>query len=82
MGRHVGQGPLMIQALVGISIDMVMTRCLENLIQAPSGPSLYWALADRPRPFIDMREPIEGERYLLEKELPELKRARPWAVES
>jgi hypothetical protein len=72
MGRHVSQGPLMIQALVGVSIDSVMTRCLENLIQAPSGPSLYWALADRPRPFIDMRRSIEGERYLLEKELPEL----------
>jgi len=72
MGRHVSQGPLAIQALVGVSIDMVMTRCLENLIQAQSGPSLYWALADRPRPFIDMRRSLEGERYLLEKELPEL----------
>ena len=72
MGRHVSQGPLVIQALVGVAIGRTMTRCLEDLIQAPGGPSLYWALADRPRPFIDMRRAMEGERYVLEKELPEL----------
>jgi hypothetical protein len=72
MGRHVSQGPLAIQALVGISIGRTNARYLEELIQAPGGPSLYWALADRPRPFIDMRRPMEGERYLLEKEVPEL----------
>ena len=72
MGRHVSQGPLVIQALIGVAIGRTMTRCLEDLIQAPGGPSLYWALADRPRPFIDMRRAMEGERYLLEKELPEL----------
>ena len=72
MGRHVGQGPLVIQALVGVAIGRTMTARLEELIQAPGGPSLYWALADRPRPFIDMRRAMEGERYVLEKELPEL----------
>ena len=72
MGRHVSQGPLVIQALVGVAIGRTMAARLEDLIQAPGGPSLYWALADRPRPFIDMRRAMEGERYLLEKELPEL----------
>ena len=72
MGRHVGEGPTLIQALVGIAIENVMLRCLEELIQVPGTPSLYWALADRPRPFIDMRRPMEGERYMLEKELPKL----------
>jgi hypothetical protein len=72
MGRHVSQGPLVIQALVGVAIARTMEARLEELIQAPGGPSLYWALADRPRPFIDMRRAMEGERYFLEKELPEL----------
>jgi hypothetical protein len=72
VGRHVGDGPIVIQALVGIAIDMTIVRCLEDAIQAPGTASLYWALADRPRPFIDMRYPMEGERYLLEKELPGL----------
>jgi hypothetical protein len=73
MGRHISQGPLVIQALIGIAISRNFTRCLEDLIQAPGCPCLYWALADRPRPFIDMRRAMDGERYVLEKELPELK---------
>ncbi|SIO66913.1 hypothetical protein SAMN05444166_8270 [Singulisphaera sp. GP187] len=72
MGRHVSQGPIVIQALVGVAIDTVMIDCLIDLIQAPGTPSLFWALADRPQPFIDMRPSLEGERYLLERELPEL----------
>jgi hypothetical protein len=72
LGRHVADGPSVIQALVGIAIDSVMATCLQDLIQAPGTPSLYWALATRTRPAIDMRRPLEGERYLLEKELPEL----------
>ena len=72
MGRHVSEGPLLIQALVGVAIGRTMRARLEDLIQAPGGPSLYWALADRPRPFIDMRRATEGDRYFLEKELPEL----------
>ncbi len=72
LGRHVAMGPTIIQALVGIAIDNVMARCMQNLIERPGTPSLYWALADRPRPAIDMRRPLESERYMLEKELPEL----------
>jgi hypothetical protein len=72
MGRHISQGPLMIQALIGIAISRNFTDCLKDLIQAPGCPSLYWALVDRPRPFIDMRRAMEGERHVLERELPEL----------
>lgn len=83
MGQHVSQGPSVIQALVGVAIDSVMLRCLEDLIQAPGTPSFYWALADCARPLIDMRYPLEGERYLLEKELPELSELDrgPWSLE-
>lgn len=72
MGRQVSQGPFVIQALVGVAIDAVMTGCLIDLIQAPGTPSLFWALADRPQPFIDLKPALEGERYILEKEVPEL----------
>jgi hypothetical protein len=72
MGRHVSEGPLAIQAFVGIAVDRQMIRCLEDLIDSPAGPNLFWALADRPRPFIDMRRPMEDPRYLLEREVSEL----------
>ncbi len=83
MGRHVSQGPTLIGYLVGVAIDSVMAQCLEDLIQAPGTPSLYWTLADRPKPFFDIRESLEGERYLLEKELPGLRALDdgPWGLE-
>ena len=70
LGRHVAQGPLLIQALIGVAIESRMKECLLEMIQSPGTPSLYWALADRPRPLIDPRPAYEGERYTLERELP------------
>ncbi|HEX8203765.1 MAG TPA: hypothetical protein VF590_25030 [Isosphaeraceae bacterium] len=83
LGGHVADGPTLIQALVGVAISSTMVTGLEDLIQAPGTPSLYWALADRRRPFIDMRYPMEGERYMLEKELPALEELDTgvWSVE-
>jgi hypothetical protein len=83
MARHVSEGPILLQGLVGVSLTGVMVRPLEDLIQAPGVPSLFWALADRPRPFINLAEAAEGERFLLEREIPELREldAAPWSLE-
>jgi hypothetical protein len=83
MGRHVSQGPFLIQSLVGIASCMILNRSFEDLIQSPGMPSLYWALANRPRPFIDLVPAMEGERFLLEKEVPQLRELDgiPWSVE-
>ena len=56
---------------------------MEDLIQAPGMPSLYWALVDRPRPFLDLSGALEGERVVLERELPRLRQldGLPWSVE-
>lgn len=73
MARHVGdEAPLLIQGLVGLAIGNVMTKQLEELMQAPGTPSLYWALANRPRPLVGVGRSLEGERRMLERELPEL----------
>src|SRR5262249_30405604 len=73
MARHTSQGPTLIQSLVGVALCELMARALEDLIQAPGMPSLYWALANRPRPFIDMTAAFEGERFDLEREVPQLR---------
>ena len=41
-----------------------METRLEELIQQPDAPNLYWSLTDLPRPFIDLREPMQGERIM------------------
>ena len=83
MARHVSEGRLLIQSLVGGGLSGLMAKPLEDLIQAPGTPSLYWALANRPRPFIDMTAAYEGERFDLEREVPQLRELDtvPWSLE-
>jgi hypothetical protein len=65
LARHTGDGPTLIQALVGNAIATLMIAQVEELIQQPQAPNLYWALTVLPRPFIDLRKPIQGEAMFL-----------------
>jgi hypothetical protein len=65
LARHVQEGPTLIQALVGLAIAQVMLTQLEELIQQPGAPNLYWALTSLPRPFGDLRKPLGGEKLML-----------------
>lgn len=62
MARHLGEGPTIIQGLVGMAVGGIMCRELEQLVQRNDSPNLYWALAGLPRPFIDMEKAIENEK--------------------
>jgi hypothetical protein len=73
MARHSSEGPLLIQSLVGAAISLQICVALEDLIQAPGAPNLYWALAHRPRPLVDFSTSLESERLLLEHEIPSLR---------
>jgi hypothetical protein len=71
LARHLGDGPTLIHMLVGVAIAQSMVKQLEELIAHPKCPSLYWAMANVPRPFIDMRRPIAGEALAAVWMLPE-----------
>jgi hypothetical protein len=73
LGRDLGDAPLLISALVGIAIGTEMSHQVEELIQAPGSPNLYWALTALPRPLVSLRKPLQGERMLVYAELPELR---------
>jgi hypothetical protein len=64
MARHVADAPTLINALVGAAITARTIEALERLVQQPNAPSLYWPLTDLPRPFIDLRKPLQGERLM------------------
>ena len=77
LAKHVGEGPTLIHMLVGVAISQVMAKQLDELIQHPKCPNLYWALARLPRPYIDLRKPFQGEMMItatLFPEFEELKR--------
>ncbi len=83
LSRHLGEYPSAIAGLVGVSASNMMLKCLEELIQAPGTPSLYWALAAVERPLVDWRRGMEAERSLLEDTFPDIARLDdgPWTLE-
>ena len=73
MGRHVAKGVTLIQGLVGIAITTMGFKQVEDGIQQPGFPNLYWALAALPGAPIDLREAMDGERFLMESITPGLR---------
>jgi tetratricopeptide (TPR) repeat protein len=68
MARHLGEAPTLIQGLVGVAIAGVIMNQAEELIQASNALSLYWALRDLPRPFINLTKQIELEIANIKKD--------------
>jgi hypothetical protein len=62
VARHTGDGPFMINALVGVACAQVMLGCVEELIAQPDAPNLYWALTALPRPLVGLRKAQETEQ--------------------
>jgi hypothetical protein len=62
LARHAEKSPTFISALVGVALGTLMANRVEELVQQPDAPNLYWALTDLPRPFISLRKAAEGER--------------------
>ncbi len=87
MARHVADEPSLICALVGIAMSSIMLDRLEEFIQQPGAPSLYWPLTDLPRPLFDLRKPMQGERVSVYGTFPGMTdmeadlNAKPWTPE-
>jgi len=75
MSKHVGESPTLITYLIGVACASQTLRNVELLIEQPGAPNLYWALTDLPRPLIDLRRPLQGERLLVDATFPEVRAA-------
>ncbi len=73
LARHTAQGQTLVHALVGSAIAGQMTKQVEQFIQQPDAPNLYWALATLPRPIVDYRPGFEAESNFLYLQFPELR---------
>ena len=65
MARHLGEHVTFIGDLVGIAIAFTAINPLDELLEQPGCPNLYWALTNLPDPFISLRTALEGERVTL-----------------
>ena len=62
LGKDIGSSPLLITGLVGLAVAGTQSGQIDEWLQTPGSPNLYWSLTDLPRPFIDMHKPLQGER--------------------
>lgn len=62
MVRHLdGDEPFLVQSLVAAGICAKVSGDLEAVVAHRDAPNLYWALADLPRPIVDVRRSFEME---------------------
>jgi hypothetical protein len=54
LGQNVARDPILVCGLVGIAEAALGNYELPELIAAKNSPNLYWAIAELPRPFIDL----------------------------
>ena len=73
MARHMAEGPTLIQSLVGTAIAALMLKPIEDMIQQPDAPNLYWALTALPSPSIDLRRSMQWEHSMLYLMVPRLR---------
>jgi hypothetical protein len=69
LSRHLGEHPTLIGYLVGSAVAFVAIGPLDEMIQQPGCPNLFWALTDLPSPFLDLRMARQGESVFLDTDL-------------
>jgi hypothetical protein len=62
LARDVGKGESLIVDLIGVAVGSIMFNHVEEWMQTPGSPNLYWALTDLPRPLVN---PAPAMRYEL-----------------
>jgi hypothetical protein len=64
ISRHMGEHPTIISGLVGVAVAQIGCNLLEELIQQPGAPNLYWALTGLPPQLVDMRKAASADRSM------------------
>jgi hypothetical protein len=79
LSRHLGENPTLIGQLVGIAIAQLAIAPLEEMLEQPGAPNLYWALTNLPTPLIALG--TEGERMFVDAEFRDLTDSEPMTAD-
>jgi hypothetical protein len=79
-GKHIAEGPMLIQMLVGLAVTHLFLLQADEFVARPGAPNLYWAFSTLPRPLIDPRPGLDGEDRFTESLLPGLGELRKGPV--
>jgi hypothetical protein len=75
LARHLGEHPTTEGNLIGLAVANLALDAVDEMVQQPDCPNLYWALTDLPAPLVDVRKGAEGDRARLASELKPLRDA-------
>jgi hypothetical protein len=81
MSRHLALHPTYVGNLVGIAIAFVAIGPLEEMLEQPGCPNLYWALTNLPIPLVPIDKGTEGERVGILSEFHDLDDSAPMSAE-
>jgi hypothetical protein len=81
LSRHMGEHPTLIGDLVAIAIATITIGPLEEMLEQPGCPNLYWALTNLPNPMISIETGLQGERVLVRGEFHDLDDTAPMSEE-
>lgn len=76
LAKHVGEGPTLINLLVGLAIQATFLDRVDDWVARPGSPNLYWALTALPAPLIDPRPAFDGETLFVDTAAPSLAKFR------
>ena len=77
LSRHLGEHGTEVANLVGLWVAHLTLGGLEEMVQQPGSPNLYWALTDLPCPPVDLRKGVQAGRALVAGELRLLRNDAP-----
>ncbi len=73
LARDVGQGDTLIQDLVAIAVGSIQFGHVEEWMQTPGSPNLFWALTDLPAPLVNTAHAIRTEMTTIYRSFPALR---------
>ncbi len=65
ISRHLSDHPTLIGNLVGMAIASMTIYHLDEMLEQPGCPNLYWALTTLPSPFVSLVHGMDGERVMM-----------------
>jgi hypothetical protein len=77
LARHLGEHTTEVADLVGLWVAHLGLVALEEMIEQPGCPNLYWALTDLPCPLVDLRKGVQGDRTLVAADMRSLRDDAP-----
>jgi hypothetical protein len=81
MSRHLREHPTLMGNAVGISIANLAIGPIEEMLEQPGCPNLYWALTNLPNPLVPLDMGMGGERALTLAEFRDLDERNPMSAD-